>query len=72
MVTGTIKRAPCDVQAQYRRQSSQVEMCGSGSGSPSVHSAPDATADSDSDEEQFPPPPPTIMPASCHEEPHKS
>uniref|UniRef100_A0A915BIG9 Abnormal cell migration protein 10 n=2 Tax=Parascaris univalens TaxID=6257 RepID=A0A915BIG9_PARUN len=71
VVTGTIKRAPCDVQAQYRRQSSQVEMCGSGSGSPSVYSAPDATADSDSDEEQFPPPPPTVMPASCHEEPLK-
>ncbi|VDM47415.1 unnamed protein product [Toxocara canis] len=69
MMTGTIKRAPCDVQAQCRRQSSQMEACtGSGSGSPSVHSVPDLAADSDSDEEQFPPPPPTIMPTSYHEE----
>ncbi|VDK54795.1 unnamed protein product, partial [Anisakis simplex] len=70
IMTGTIKRAPCDIQQiQTRRQSSQAEMyTGSGSGSTSVNSAPDVTADSDSDEEQFPPPPPTVLPNSYHDE----
>lgn len=59
LLTGTIKRAPCDFLSQCRRQSSHYDRYSSsgGTGSPTVQSIGDA-ADSDSDEEQFPPPPP--------------
>lgn len=60
-MTGTIKKAPCDIMSQSRRQSSQTEIRSSlGTNSPSLRSTTELGIDSDSDEEQFPPPPPTI------------
>ena len=69
-MTGTIKRAPCEIMSQSRRQSSQVDTHSSlGASSPSMRSTTDLGADSDSDEEQFPPPPPTItVTATVHRE----
>lgn len=57
-MTGTIKKAPCDLISQRRRQSSQGEPhTPMSTNSSSMRST--AEFDSDSDEEQFPPPPPS-------------
>ncbi|VDK28284.1 unnamed protein product [Gongylonema pulchrum] len=60
-MTGTIKRAPCDLLLNGRRHSSITDRRSSSDGIASPSGRSGGTADSDSDEEQFPPPPPTVV-----------
>ncbi|VDK75822.1 unnamed protein product [Litomosoides sigmodontis] len=59
-ITGTIKRAPCDV-ILANRQSTITDYRSSSDGVASPSGRSGGTAESDSDEEQFPPPPPTVV-----------
>uniref|UniRef100_A0A158R5D3 Ras-associating domain-containing protein n=1 Tax=Syphacia muris TaxID=451379 RepID=A0A158R5D3_9BILA len=64
IMTGTIKKAPCEIMSHSRRETSQTERTSSlGTSSSSVRSTTDGICDNDSDEEQFPPPPPTAYSA---------
>uniref|UniRef100_A0A915Q6D6 PH domain-containing protein n=1 Tax=Setaria digitata TaxID=48799 RepID=A0A915Q6D6_9BILA len=60
VITGTIKRAPCDVLLG-NRQSTLTDHRSSSDGIASPSGRSGGTAESDSDEEQFPPPPPTLV-----------
>lgn len=67
IITGTIKRAPCDVMLG-NRQSTMTDHRNSSDGIASPSGRSGGTAESDSDEEQFPPPPPTIVSTISHGE----
>lgn len=65
IITGTIKRAPCDVMLN-NRQSTMTDHRSSSDGIASPSGRSGGTAESDSDEEQFPPPPPTVAATISH------
>uniref|UniRef100_A0A0R3S569 Ras-associating domain-containing protein n=1 Tax=Elaeophora elaphi TaxID=1147741 RepID=A0A0R3S569_9BILA len=67
IITGTIKRAPCDVMLG-NRQSTMTDHRSSSDGIASPSGRSGGTAESDSDEEQFPPPPPTVVAIISHGE----
>ncbi|MCP9258798.1 Amyloid beta A4 protein-binding family B member 1-interacting protein [Dirofilaria immitis] len=65
IITGTIKRAPCDIMFG-NRQSTMTDHRSSSDGIASPSGRSGGTAESDSDEEQFPPPPPTLVATILH------
>uniref|UniRef100_A0A8R1U277 PH domain-containing protein n=1 Tax=Onchocerca volvulus TaxID=6282 RepID=A0A8R1U277_ONCVO len=67
IITGTIKRAPCDIMLG-NRQSAMTDYRSSSDGIASPSGRSGGTAESDSDEEQFPPPPPTLVATISHGE----
>ncbi|CAG9530846.1 unnamed protein product [Cercopithifilaria johnstoni] len=67
IITGTIKRAPCDIMLGSR-QSTMNDYRGSSDGIASPSGRSGGTAESDSDEEQFPPPPPIVVATISHGE----
>ncbi|VDM99716.1 unnamed protein product [Thelazia callipaeda] len=60
-MTGTIKRAPCDLMMTNRRQSAVTNHRSPSDGIASPSGRSGGTNDSDSDEEQFPPPPSILV-----------
>uniref|UniRef100_A0A1I8EG34 PH domain-containing protein n=1 Tax=Wuchereria bancrofti TaxID=6293 RepID=A0A1I8EG34_WUCBA len=65
IITGTIKRAPCDIMLN-NRQSTMTDHRSSSDGIASPSGRSGGTAESDSDEEQFPPLPPTVAATISH------
>ncbi|KAL4002116.1 PH domain family protein [Acanthocheilonema viteae] len=68
IITGTIKRAPCDIMLNNRQSSTITDHRSSNDGVASPSGRSGGTAESDSDEEQFPPPPPVVATTILHGE----